>query len=223
LVLRVLRGELPPYYFVSDGNAVAYIRIGEESVSASPQQLNELVRQGKNISFVSLPTDCKKADLSFTIFEAAYKSATKKQLAEKAYVSFGMCGADGIMAYVGLLFADECPLPQSRVFCTHWDGLSKGYLREAIDSEEFEGDFVSLLRNSHNFVRLNSKVRWEKKSDHRIDKPDYADRAVFEAIVNGLMHRDWSIIGSEVHIDMYDDRLDIYSPGGMVDGSLIQV
>jgi ATP-dependent DNA helicase RecG len=79
-----------------------------------------------------------------------------------------------------------------------------------------------LLRNSHNFVRLNSKVRWEKKSDHRVDKPDYADRAVFEGIANALMHRDYAVIGSEIHIDMYDDRLDIYSPGGMVDGSLIQ-
>jgi ATP-dependent DNA helicase RecG len=36
------------------------------------------------------------------------------------------------------------------------------------------------------------------------------------------MHREWSIIGSEVHVDMYDDRLDIYSPGGMFDGTLIQ-
>jgi ATP-dependent DNA helicase RecG len=36
------------------------------------------------------------------------------------------------------------------------------------------------------------------------------------------MHRDYSVVGSEVHVDMYDDRLDIYSPGGMVDGSLIQ-
>ena len=58
--------------------------------------------------------------------------------------------------------------------------------------------------------------------DHRVDKPDYADRAVFEALVNALIHRDYSVVGSEVHVDMYDDRLDIYSPGGMVDGSLIQ-
>jgi predicted HTH transcriptional regulator len=58
--------------------------------------------------------------------------------------------------------------------------------------------------------------------DHRVNKPDYADRAVFEALANALMHRDYSVIGSEVHVDMYDDRLDIYSPGGMPDGSLIQ-
>jgi ATP-dependent DNA helicase RecG len=97
-----------------------------------------------------------------------------------------------------------------------------GGVDDAIDTEEFEGDIISQLKNSHNFVRLNSKVRWKKMSDHRINKPDYADRAVFEALANALMHRDYSVIGSEVHVDMYDDRIDIYSPGGMYDGSLIQ-
>jgi ATP-dependent DNA helicase RecG len=59
-------------------------------------------------------------------------------------------------------------------------------------------------------------------SDHRVNKPDYADRAVFEILANALMHRDYSVIGSEVHVDMFDDRLEIYSPGGMPDGTLIQ-
>ncbi|GHU51303.1 hypothetical protein FACS1894127_7540 [Clostridia bacterium] len=122
-----------------------------------------------------------------------------------------------------LIAEDDCPLLQSRVFCTHWNGLKKGSVGDdAIDADEFEGDIISLLKNSHNFVRLNSKVRWKKMPDHRIDKPDYADRAVFEGLANALMHRDYSVIGSEVHVDVYDDRLDIYSPGGMPDGSLIQ-
>jgi predicted HTH transcriptional regulator len=190
--------------------------------SSSPQQLSELARRGKNIPFDSQPTDYKKADQSFTVFEAAIKKETKTVMTSKAYESFGMCLPDGTLTYAGLLFADDCPLRQARVFCIHWDGLSKGSLRDAIDSEEFDGDIISLLSNSRNFVRLNSKVRWEKTPDRRINKPDYADRAVLEALVNALMHREWSVIGSEVHVDMYDDRLDIYSPGGMFDGSLIQ-
>jgi ATP-dependent DNA helicase RecG len=171
----------------------------------------------------SLPTDYKKPDLTFTVFEAAFKKAAKKTLTLKEYVSFGMCKPDGMLTYAGLLFADDCPLLQSRVFCTHWNGPTKGSVGDdAVGADEFEGDIISLLKNSHNFVRLNSKVRWKKMPDHRIDKPDYADRAVFEALANALMHRDYSVVGSEIHVDMYDDRLDIYSPGGMVDGSLIQ-
>ncbi len=56
----------------------------------------------------------------------------------------------------------------------------------------------------------------------RIDKPDYAERAITEALVNALIHRDYLAMGSEVHIDMFDDRLEITSPGGMFGGVNIQ-
>ena len=52
--------------------------------------------------------------------------------------------------------------------------------------------------------------------------PEYVERSYHEALVNALAHRDYLVNGSEVHIDIYDDRLEIYSPGGMPDGSLIQ-
>jgi len=67
-----------------------------------------------------------------------------------------------------------------------------------------------------------SKRRWRKTATGRINKPDYAERAVFEALVNALIHRDYSVLGSEVHINLYDNRLVISSPGGMFDGTLIQ-
>ena len=65
-------------------------------------------------------------------------------------------------------------------------------------------------------------TRWKKTPDSRIEMPEYCERSVFEALVNGLIHRDYLILGSEVHIDMYDDRLTITSPGGMADGTRIQ-
>lgn len=52
--------------------------------------------------------------------------------------------------------------------------------------------------------------------------PEYCERSVFEALVNALIHRDYLVLGSEVHIDIYDDRLTISSPGGMPDGTKIQ-
>ena len=68
------------------------------------------------------------------------------------------------------------------------------------------------------FVRNNSKKAWRKVGDGRIEMPDYPDRAVLEGVVNALIHRNYMEIGSEVHIDMFDDRIEIYSPGGMVSG-----
>lgn len=89
---------------------------------------------------------------------------------------------------------------------------------DAFDDKEFEGNLIYLLRSASDFIKNNSKVRFYKDVEYRIDKPDYAERAVTEALVNALIHRD----GSEVHIDMYDDRLEISSPGGMFDGKAVQ-
>jgi len=223
LVLHIFRGNNTPYYYVGDGSTTAFVRIGSESVMASPQQLNELVMRGKNLTFDTLPTEYKVADLTFTSLDAAFKRIRKLILTEKDYISMGLSKPDGTVTNAGLMFSDECPLLQSRVFCTHWDGLDKsGGVDDAIDDKEFEGDLISQLLKSHDFVKMNSKVRWKKMSNHRVNKPDYADRAVFEALANAFMHRDYSVVGSEVHVDMFADRLEIGSPGGMPDGTIIQ-
>ena len=56
----------------------------------------------------------------------------------------------------------------------------------------------------------------------RLNFPEYADRAILEYRVNHLIHRDMTEVGSEVHVDIYDDRIEFYSPGGMFDGTRIQ-
>ncbi len=93
---------------------------------------------------------------------------------------------------------------------------------EAIDDREFEGGILYLLQSAEDFVSKNSKKMWKKAAKNRIEYPDYPELAVREAIVNAIIHRDYTVKGSEVHIDIYDDRLEVSSPGGMVDGSFIQ-
>ena len=65
-------------------------------------------------------------------------------------------------------------------------------------------------------------MMWKKTANSREEMPEYVERSYHEALVNAIAHRDYLINGSEVHIDIYDDRLEIYSPGGMPDGSNIQ-
>lgn len=48
--------------------------------------------------------------------------------------------------------------------------------------------------------------------------PEYSDRAILEAVVNHLIHRDYIVMGSELHVDIYDNRIEFYTPGGMYDG-----
>lgn len=166
----------------------------------------------------------KVSDMSFTLFEATFKQRTRTAIEKSSdYLSFGLLDENGMLSNAGLLLADQCPLMQSRVFCTRWNGLDKGSIFEdAVDDKEYSGNLITLLENGLAFIKNNSKVKWKKTQTGREDMPDYPERAVFEALVNALIHRDYMIIGSEVHIDMFDDRLEITSPGGMLDGRKIQ-
>ena len=81
---------------------------------------------------------------------------------------------------------------------------------------------MSLIDNGEAFIKRNAKLMWRKTANSREEMPEYVERSYHEALVNAVAHRDYLVNGSEVHIDIYDDRMEIYSPGGMPDGSIIQ-
>ena len=141
----------------------------------------------------------------------------------KDFESFGIVDKNGMLTNAGALLADESPIYCSRLFCTRWNGIDKASgVIDALDDEEYTGSLILLLEEGMNFARRNSKKMWKKESDRRVEYPEYPERSIFEGLVNGLVHRDYLDMGSEVHIDIFDDRLEIYSPGGMYDGTLIQ-
>ena len=223
IVLHVLSGIETPYYYVGDGNRVAFVRIGNESVPASAIDLKRLVLRGSNKTYDSLSSQYRFKDFAFTKLRSVYRQRTGTELTTSDFVSFGLVDEDGMLTNAGALLADESPMHHSRLFCTRWYGLNKASgVMEAIDDKEFSGSLVSLLQNGEEFVKNNTKKRWKKTDTGRIEMPDIPERAALECIVNGLIHRDYLELGSEVHIDIFDDRMEIYSPGGMFDGSLVQ-
>ncbi len=224
LRVQISGGANTPYYYTGDGTKIAYYRIGNESAQAPASVLNELLLKGLHQTFDALETKYRFSDYSYTLFEATYKQKTGIAIDKpKDYRSFGMLMGDDTLTYTGALFADQCPIYQSRVFCTRWNGLKKGGLYvDALDNDEFQSNAISLLTDALKFVRHNSSVKWKKTGTGRIEMPDYPPEAVHEALVNALVHRDYMIQGSEIHVDMYDDRLEIVSPGGMPDGKRIQ-
>ena len=223
LLLKADSGRATPYYYKADGIMEAYVRVGNDSVTAPDYVVNELILKGTNQSFDSLITDVKKEDYSFTLLEATYLERTGNHFEPSDYFSFGLMDKNGFLTNAGKLLADQHIVYNSRLFCTRWNGLEKGSIfDDALDDKEYEGNLIYLLQNGCDFVRNNSKVRFVKEAHFRVDKPDYSERAVTEALVNALIHRDLIVMGSEIHIDMYDDRLEIQSPGGMFDGKPIQ-
>ena len=178
-----------------------------------------LVLKGSNKTFDSLYTDYKVEDHSFTILANTFKTRTSQEWNKKYLLSFGLVTNTERLTNAGALFADDSPLWQSRLYCTRWDGRVKG---DAINDAEFTGNVLMLLREGMNFVKSNTKRGWEKLPNGRKNKPEYAERAVLEAMVNHFIHRDYTVMGSEVHLDIYDDRLTVTSPGGMYNGQIIQ-
>lgn len=223
LALHVMPGDDTPYYYIGDGALETFVRIGNESVIAGATEHKRLVLQGRNTSFDARPTDELFEDFAFSKLRSRYYAWNGLSFDNKFYRSFGLVGKDGILTYAGLLMADECPLRQSRVFCTRWNGKTKsGGTIDAIDSAEITGGLVTLLEDTMSFIRRNTRTMWYKEPMQRIEIPEYMERSVMEAVTNALAHRDYLIQGSEVHVDMYDDRLVIYSPGSMPEGRIIQ-
>ena len=222
LVLKIEEGKIPPYYYVDGGNRIAYRRIGNESIPVDGNALRALMLKGANSSYDVLCSRYDKDKFSFSKLKATYFNKTGNAFEEDDYESWGLVENDKL-TNAGALLVDESPIRHSRLFCTRWNGLDKASgVIDALDDREFTGSLISLLQNGLEFVFNNSKKQWKKVSDSRIEMPDYPERSVQEGLVNALIHRDYLEIGSEVHIDMYDDRLEIYSPGGMYDGSLVQ-
>lgn len=223
IVLKILAGQETPYYYTGDGNRIAYVRIGNESVPASSIDLKRLVLRGSNTSFDSLSSRYSFESLAFTKLRSVYRMRTGTELVDSDFVSFELMDEAGKLTNAGVLLADDSPMRHSRLFCTRWYGLDKASgIMEALDDKEYSGSLVSLLQEGTNFVKNNSKKRWRKTGNGRIEMPEYPEQAVHEVIVNALIHRDYTEIGSEVHIDIFDDRLEVYSPGGMLDGSIVQ-
>ena len=223
LILDIYQGKNTPYFVIDSGSRTAFKRVGNQSVVATRIDLLNLSLKAEHISFDSLEFNKTIDDVTFKELEIEYKNRTSKTFENKDLKSFGLLNENKHLTIAGALFADGHQLYQSRVFCTRWNGLTKANGRiDALDDQEFEGNIIYLLKASLDFVKRNSKKMWGKGPIYRIEYPEYPERAVQEAIVNALIHRDYSVVGSEVHIDIYDDRLEIVSPGGMADLTFIQ-
>lgn len=222
--IKVGDGPRTPYYYENDGRKEAYIRSGNQSVPAPKHILDNLILKGQNTTFDELPSKYDITDVSFTLLNASLKRETGKEInINKDYLSLELITKNKKITNAGLLLSDQGVLNQSKIFCTRWKGLFKGTIDgDALNDKEYSGSIISLLENAENFIKNNSNTSWKIIGMKRVEYNDYPTEAVREAIVNAIIHRDYQIIGSEIHIDMFDDRVEITSPGGMLDGNMIQ-
>ncbi|MCD8307810.1 MAG: putative DNA binding domain-containing protein [Clostridia bacterium] len=223
LVVHTMKGNDPPYFYVGDGRQEAFVRIGNDSIAADDITLRRLVLQGNNLSYDAQMSPYRYEDYSFSKLRERFNSWMGKSMTDTDMMSFGVCDANGFLTNAGALLADDCPIRWSRLFCTRWDGNDRsGGRMEALDDGEYSGSLLMLLNEGLAFIKRNMKKMWKKTDTSRIEYPEYCERSFLESLVNALVHRDYLVYGSEVHIDMYDNRMTITSPGGMPDGTSVQ-
>lgn len=118
-----------------------------------------------------------------------------------------------------LFFAKE---PTYRLFhisvvCALFKGTGKAYI---LDRKEFTGSIIENIEDALLYLRKHLQLRWEitNASTRRQEILELPEAALREAIVNALCHRDYLMEGSQVMVEIFDDRVEIYNPGGLVKG-----
>ena len=136
----------------------------------------------------------------------------KRGLSNLRLLAKDEAGADRATV-AGILLATSSPqdwFPQATIVATHYRGLDRA--SEQLDAQEIAGPLPNQIIAAAKFVVRNMRVS-ARKTPLREDLPQYSKSAVFEAIVNAVAHRDYSIFSRKIRLSMFKDRLEIESPG----------
>lgn len=121
----------------------------------------------------------------------------------------------------GILLCTPRPqtwLPYAAIIATHYRGLDRA--SGQLDAQEINGPLPQQIADAVQFVVRNMRVSAHKNPD-RENLPQYSMKAVFEAVVNAVAHRDYSISSRKIRLSMFNDRVEIESPGMLPNGMTI--
>ena len=140
------------------------------------------------------------------------KEGPEAELVKQAFLC-GERGGDMRATVAGVLLCTPNPerwMPQAVISATRYRGRDRA--SGQIDAQEITGPLDQQITEAVAFAIRNMQVA-SRKEPARVDLPQYSDRAIFEAVVNAVVHRDYSIRGERIRLSMFDDRLEILSPG----------
>jgi ATP-dependent DNA helicase RecG len=118
------------------------------------------------------------------------------------------------LTLAGLLLFGEDPqahLPYTRLSAVRFDGVEMS--ERMLDRRELRGTLPEIIDGTEAFLRNNVRITAEITGFRRQDRPQYSHFALREAVVNAVAHRDYSITGTQIRLFIFDDRVEVYSPG----------
>ena len=213
LVVEIFRGNLLPYYLKEDGkNNGTYLRVGTANRKADFEHILELERQKRNQSFdEGIFREQPLAELDLTPLLARFKALGKplndeklKNLKLVQEEQGTLYPTQGLMILLG-------KLPHVTVKCARFKGTD---MRVFLDRKEYDGDLFTQLEQMEGFVKNHISLRGEIKGLQRTDTYEIPEEALREALINALIHRDYTNQGRDIKVGVYDDIVNVVSPGG---------
>lgn len=206
----------------TSGNQI-YIRRDGQTNFATTEEILKLALNSKKYEYDKTQIGLKRKEVSFTELEEEYKKSNNNEsLTDKVLKSMELITKDGYLTIAGLLFSDDNQYTNANIICTSWPGVNKGS-QEYTDSKAHRGSILSLLKFSIEYIHNVAYYAFggRKTDSRRIDTGSFSDLSLREAIVNAIAHRDYMIDGNEISIDCFKDRIEITSPGSMLQGNQI--
>lgn len=207
--IEVGEGSYKPYYLKSRGMKPSgvYVRQGASSVQASSEQIRRMIKQSDGDNFED--DRCLEQDLTFDAAKAAFERYGVAFSVEK-YRALGITQND-VFTNLALLLSDQCH------HTTKIAVFSDELCTEFRDSKEFGGSIFRQFEASIHYLALCNKTVSTIKGVIRTDKQDYPEEAIREALLNALVHRDYSFSGSII-INVNDSKMEFISLGGLLPG-----
>ena len=213
IIVKVYPGNLKPYYIKSMGkNNGTYIRIGSENKKADFEFIQELERKRMNIGYdyeINYINEFQKNKYKF--LDNIFKERLGRKLTTNDYKNLELVKKEHEKAYSTnalLILAGE--MNNTSIDCARFKGKTKDIF---IDSKEFTGNLFDQLKGIEKFLKNHLNLSSEIKGFIREDKYEIPIEALREAILNAMIHRDYSRKGSNIKIAIYDDIVEITSPG----------
>lgn len=216
----ILKIEIPRGLFIHKSPHGYFQRIGSSKRELTTEQLLRLGQQRSQARIIrfdeqAVPgTTIGDVDVDlvrpFLAPLEAVELALSKLLVLREEAGALVCSVGGLLVFGK---KPQQHLPNARIEAVHYRGLQAD-ANYQLDARTCDGTLPDQIDAAFAFVLKNMRVG-AQKTPSREDLPQFDARAVFEAIVNAAIHRDYSVHGSKVRAFLFDDRLEIYSPGAL--------
>ncbi|MDD3694908.1 MAG: putative DNA binding domain-containing protein [Lentisphaeria bacterium] len=210
ICIEVERGTARPYYWREKGLRPegVFVRHGAATVPASQAAILQMIRDSASDSFEE-----RRSLLQELSFEQSAPFFQNQGLAfgSEQRRTMHFFNADGLYNNLALLLSDQC---RHSMRLAVFQGGEKILFR---DRRELNGSLLKQLEESHAFLQQHNRLSAEFVGLQRIDRYDYPPEAIREALLNLIVHRDYSLAGSSL-VSLFDNRLELVGLGGLVGG-----